>query len=230
VASNSRTSSSVTWWKSSKTWPTASNPGGIVAHTTSSASSANWRHADSGPTGGPYRAHRGEHARAGGDPVVDENHRVTRDVHRGTPTAVGALAAVKFLGFAIDGGLQLLFADAEIAHQAVVDHHATAGGDRTHREFLPLRHTELAHEEDVKGRLQGRRDLPPDGHAATRQAEHQQVVLSAIGRQLVSQDLAGFSAVPERAPRISAGEPAPSAHRDLFRYRGHIQRTSTRVF
>ena len=65
-------------------------------------------------------------------------------------------------------------------------------------------------------------DLPPDGHAAARQAEHQQVVLAAVGRQLLSQDLAGFAAVPEGAPRISSGEPAPSAHRGHFRYRGHL--------
>jgi hypothetical protein len=136
---------------------------------------------------------------------------------------------MEFLGFAVDRGLQLFVADAEIAHQAVVDHHPAAGGDCAHGEFLPVRHTELAHQENVQRCPQERRDLPPDGYAATRKTEHQQVVLAAIGRQLLSQDFAGFSAVPERAPRISTGEPAPSAHRDHFRYRGHIQRTTASV-
>src|SRR5258705_11220599 len=112
---------------------------------------------------------------------------------------------------------------------AIVAPHPPAAGKCTHRELLPLRYTELAHQEHVKRRPQERRDLPPDGHAATRQPEHQQVVYPAVGRQLVSQDLAGVSAVPEDAPRISTGESAPSAHRDLFHYRGHIQRTTAGV-
>ncbi len=144
----------------------------------------------------------------------------------GPAAAVGALAAMQFLGFAVDRGPQLLVADAEVAHQVVVDHHAATARERTHREFLPLRHTELAHQEHVERRLQNDRDLPPDRHAAARQAEHQQVVLAAVGRQLLSQDLAGFSAVPEGAPRISSGEPAPSAHRSHLRYRGLFQRTT----
>ena len=166
--------------------------------------------------GGPDRAHRRQHAGTCGDPVVDEDHGAAGDVHRRPPAAVGALSAMEFLGFVSDRGLQLFVADAEIAHQAVVEHHAAAAGEGTHRELLPLRHPELAHQEHVKRRAQKRRDLPPDGHATPRQAEHQQVVLAAVGRQLLSQDPAGFSAVPEGAPRISAGEPAPSAHRDLI--------------
>ena len=39
---------------------------------------------------------------------------------------------------------------------------------------------------------------------------------------------AGGGAQPTAA--IPLYEPAPSAHRDLFRYRGHIQRTTTGVF
>ena len=50
-------------------------------------------------------------------------------------------------------------------------------------------------------------------------------------REIVDPDVAsglkiGVAAVPEGTPGISAGEPAPSAHRDLFEYRGHFQRTT----
>ena len=38
-------------------------------------------------------------------------------------------------------------ADSEAAHHAVIDDHATAGGQRAHRQLLPLRHTELADQE-----------------------------------------------------------------------------------
>ena len=133
------------------------------------------RHRDNdlGRIGRPHRANRCEHAGAGGDPVIDEDHRVTR-MSTGSPSAaIGGLAAMKFRGFAVYRNPQLFVADAEIAHQVVVDDNAASGREGTHREFLPLRHTELAHQEHVERRVQERGDLPPDGHAAARKAEHQ---------------------------------------------------------
>jgi hypothetical protein len=117
--------------------------------------------------GCPHGTHGGKHAGTRGDAVVDEDHCVARDVDRSTPTAVGALPPMKLLGLAVDRGLQLLVADAETAHQVVVDHHAATRSDGAHREFLPLRHTELAHQENVQRRVQERCDFPADGHTAT---------------------------------------------------------------
>ncbi len=100
----------------------------------------------------------------------------------GCPAApVGPLAPVELVGLAVDRRAQRLVADAEAAHQVLVDHQATAAGERAHRELFPVRHAELANQEDVERRPQRRRDLPADRHAAARQPENQQVI-SARGR------------------------------------------------
>ena len=104
----------------------------------------------------------------------------------------------------------------------LVDDGIATGGQRAHREFLPLRDAELSNQEHVERCAQRVGDLPSDRNSTPGQAEHQQVVVIAVGRQLLRQDLAGLAAVPEHTARLSASESAPSAHCSHSRRRGHL--------
>ena len=186
-------------------------PAGIVTHTTSSASPRELtarrcgtdRYGHHHPRGlcGPDRAHRGPHAGAGGDAVVDEERPCSDEDRRWTALPVGVLAAAQFLGLAVDHALQRLVGDVQAGDQLVVHHDPATGRDGAHRELFPLRHTELADQKDVERRPETEGHLPADGNAAACKPEHQQVISAVIGRQRLSQDSAGFAAVPEDAPR-----------------------------
>ncbi len=85
-----------------------------------------------------------------------------------------------------------------------------------------MRHPELADQEDIERRPERGGDLPADRNATARQPENQKVVSAVIGRQRLSQDLAGFAAVPEGPSRASSCESTPTGHDYVFPFRGLI--------
>jgi hypothetical protein len=59
------------------------------------------------------------------------------------------------------------------------------------------RYTELADEKDVEGRVERLRDLEPDGYAAARQREHDDIVAAGVRDEPPGQPASGVAAVEE---------------------------------
>ena len=221
ASSSSRTSLSVVWVKSQYECPTATNGDGVVAQTTSSTSAPSSaagrlgrrRHGDD-DAGRPEAAQGldgGPHARARGQPVVDEDHRSGGHSRRGPIAAVRALPPHKLAALAVGHTLDDLGRDAQAAHHVIVDHDDAAAGDRAHRDLFVAGDAELADHEDVEGRPESPGDLVGHRDAAARQAEDHDVVAVAE--------------VPEQAPEHPAGVAAVSGRRAAAGWRPHGSRT-----
>jgi len=81
-------------------------------------------------------------------------------------------------------------------HVGIQNPHA-ARGKRAHCQFLPSRHPQFSHDENIQRRMQLARDLIPDRHTATRQRKHDQVARIAQVRQLASEILPGVRPIEE---------------------------------
>ena len=75
---------------------------------------------------------------------------------------------------------QLIGGDPGRAHRHRVEHADTALADRTHPQLGLRRHTELAHDDDVQGRLQCPGDLETDRDTAARQREDERGVVAHV--------------------------------------------------
>ena len=131
----------------------------------------------------PHRLQRGAHRRAGCEPIVDDYRRQALQLERrGVPT-VEPLAPVE-LELLLDGDpLDLSGGESCLRDHIGVQHAHTAAGDRSEGQFLVPGHTELAHEHHIQRRRQRQRHLIRDGHAATRQPEHDDVITPGVGVQ-----------------------------------------------
>ena len=130
-------------------------------------------------------------------PTVD-NTIVLVNVDSRAPAPIGQLSPLEFGCFPFPDFLQLRIGDSQAAHDRFVDHHRAAGGDGPHGQLGPVRHAQLADEEDVQWRSECRGELPADGHTAPRKAQHHDVGAAAVGREAPRQDTARLAAVPER--------------------------------
>ncbi len=91
-------------------------------------------------------------------------------------------------------------------------HHAhAAAGDRAHRQLLLPRHAELADDEDVERRAECRRDAMRHWHAASRQAEDNDVIPPAVSL--------GNSGAEEQACLDAVAE-SIAAHMGIVVHRG----------
>jgi hypothetical protein len=114
------------------------------------------------------------------------------------------------VSFALGDVSELLRADAQRAHDVVVDHDAPAGGQRSHRELRVAGRAQLAHDERVEGSAEGRGHFPCHRDTAACQAQHDDVISSVVGGEQVRQHPTGLAAVTEHAP--GALRWASSAH------------------
>ena len=158
------------------------------------------------------RRHRGEHARPGGQSVVDQNHRLAGDVERWPTVAVGGLTADQLTALTLGDLLQLLRGHAQAAQHIIVDHDTATAGQRAHRELLVTGCTELADDERIQGSVQCGGHLPCDGNAAARQTQDDDVGLAAVGLQQSGQHLTRLAAVAEHPPGLVASQAARSCH------------------
>jgi hypothetical protein len=137
------------------------------------------------------------HGRAGGDAVVDQDHGPALHLHGWPRAPVQALAAGQFGLFAGGDRVDLLLGyPHQAGHTRLQDAHA-AGADRTHREFLVVRHAELAYQQQIELGAQRGRHRRGNRHAAARQGQHDHVGPVRVRRKLLGQQFAGVRAVLE---------------------------------
>jgi hypothetical protein len=117
--------------------------------------------------------YRGQHAGTGRQTVVDEDDSLTGDVDGGPTAAVCGLAPDQLAALAFGDFTELLGCDPQRAQHVVVDHHTTAEGHGSRREFIVSGRAELANHERVERGAERRRHLPGHGAAAPRQPEDQ---------------------------------------------------------
>src|SRR5439155_9294745 len=78
----------------------------------------------------------------------------------------------------------------------VHDAHAAAG-DSTHGKLTMARHPELTHQEDIKRRIERRRDFVADRDAATRKRENELVAVLSVLVELRREHVAGLVPIPK---------------------------------
>ncbi len=120
----------------------------------------------------PRRSDSGPHRRTGGDAVVDEDRRATRETQWWPTTTVGAFAAIHFGTFALGDSLELTRGMGNECEQFLVANDHASGADRAHREFGLSGHADLADHQYVQRCAQGSGHLDRHRHAAARQPEH----------------------------------------------------------
>ena len=131
----------------------------------------------------------------GGQPVIDENHRLAGHVDGRAAAAVGGLAPDQFPAFAFGDIAQLLRCDAQRAQHVVVDHDASTAGQCAHGELFVTGRAELAHDERIQRSAEGRSHFPCDGNSAAGQTQDDDAFASAVCAEQIGQDAAGFTAV-----------------------------------
>ena len=96
-----------------------------------------YRHDDLGGRHVAQRLDRREHAGAGGEPVVDQDHRSAGQLQRCAPAAIGRLATLQFAALPFGRLAQLLGRDTQSPHHVVVDDDPAAAG---HGRLAPWHH------------------------------------------------------------------------------------------
>ena len=123
---------------------------------------------------------RGAHARARRQAVIHQDQDLAGDVRWGTVLPVGALASLQLPAFFAGDLLDDLRWDLHAAHDVLVEHDDPATGDCAHRQLFMAGDAELANDEHIERSAQGGGDLVRDGHAATRQRQHDDVVATLV--------------------------------------------------
>ena len=143
--------------------------------------------------------HRRQHAGAGRQTVIDQNHCLAGDLGGATAAPVGSLTTDQFAAFTLGDITELLRGDPQRAQHVVVDNHPSPTGQGPDGELFVPGRAELAHHERVERRTDRGGDLPGHRDAAARQTEDQHVRVPAVGVEQPGQDTAGLSTVPEHA-------------------------------
>ena len=102
--------------------------------------------------------------------------RPIADIERPAPPDLGKLR----IAHTVEGSL----ADSDQADDVVIadGQRFDAVDHRTHGELRLLWHADLARDDEVERRAQGRRNLAGDRHAAARQGEHDRVLVAVVGQ------------------------------------------------
>lgn len=154
----------------------------------------------------------GEGGGAGGDAVVDEEHRASGQ--RGARATLSE--AVRLPGqlglLAVLDGVDIGAGDVAHADDVVAEHLGAALADGAEAQLPVVRDAELADDDHVQGCVQGAGHLVGDDHAATRQAEHDGVVEFQMPQPL-GELPSGIRAVCE----VHGSTPASGEMRDSLR-------------
>ena len=150
------------------------------------------RHRNHNPGGVflPESQHRGIHACAGRQPIVYQDYGFSFDLGVRPVVAIGLFAAFKLSLFPAGCLFDSFGGDPQAAdHLGVQDPHP-AGGDGSHGQLFLARDAQLSHQEDVQRSIDRPGDLVGNGHAASRQGQHQGIIAVGILLQEGCQRLA----------------------------------------
>jgi hypothetical protein len=146
------------------------------------------------------------HRRSRRQAVVNKDHRATANGWRVSGAPVFAIAPVQLQSLAHGHLLNDRLRYAEVADHILAQYLDSPRSDRAHCELRMARHAKLANEEDIKRDEQFRRDFVPDGYAAARQCQENDVgstcVLAQVGREMAP----GVGAIQKPHRQIEAAE------------------------
>jgi hypothetical protein len=154
------------------------------------------------------------HARAGRQPVINQDDDVARHVGRRAVDAVSALAPLELGQLVLGDLVDELRRDVQAAHHLVVEHARAAGGDGPQRQLFHAGHAKLSNEENVQGGPQRAGHQESHRHATARQGQHDHVVTSGVALELLGQFPAGVESVAkEHGSLLSSTGPARASER-----------------
>jgi len=123
------------------------------------------------------------HTRAGGEPVIDENHRLRCELDAGTLTAISALASRQFSALSLGYGVDHIVRQTRIADYVVIQDPGAPRGDRTEGELFMSRYAELTHHEHIERNSERLRDFEAHRHSAARKREHDGALATGVRRE-----------------------------------------------
>lgn len=129
---------------------------------------------------GADRLDRREHAGAGGQAVVDEDHCSSRDIERTAPTAIGGFPALEFGRLCGGHRANLVGGQAQRADDVVGEDDAAAGRQGAEGELRIAGYAQFADDQGVQRRVQGGGDFPGHGDPAARKPEHDHALAPSI--------------------------------------------------
>ena len=135
------------------------------------------------------------HGGAGGKAVVHEDDRAATHVGGRAMTAIDTLATRELLLLPAGQRVDHAVGDAQGLHDFLIEDAHAARGDGAERVLLVPGDAQLAYDEDVQRRPQRARHFRGDGHAATRQREHQHVRALGVRAELSGEETTGFTAI-----------------------------------
>ena len=122
------------------------------------------------------------------DPVVDHDHRLARQCHRGFRPAVFELAPLDLFELPLDFAVDVVVLDAEGLDHFLVEDGArmVAINHRADSQFRLTRRAELAHDHDIEGCPESLDDLARHGQAATWNGKHDHSLVLVGGQRAAS--------------------------------------------
>jgi hypothetical protein len=147
------------------------------------------------------RLDRRAHAGAGGQTVVDQDHRLTGKIGHGAALPVSLLTAQQFAALPLGYPLDDLRCYVQASDDIVIDDDYPATGDRPHGQLLAPRYAKLADHEDVEWSAEALRDLISHRHTASRQPQSYHVRASPVVIQQTRQHPARIPTITEKPIR-----------------------------
>jgi hypothetical protein len=143
----------------------------------------------------------GMHARAGREPVIDENHDFVADVRRGSPFPVGALPSSQLTSFLLGNALYNLRAYPQAPDHIVIDDDHAAARDRPHRQLAIARDAKLAYQEHVEWGPQRTRYFECHRNSASRKSEDDHIATVPVALEEAGKHTTCLSPIPEETVR-----------------------------
>ena len=140
-------------------------------------------------------AHRRFHRRAGGEPVVDDDHGLARERWLRAIAVVRAVTPLELDTLALGDRLNRRRRDAERCDDIPAEDAHAPSRDRANREFRMTGGAQLPYQENVQRRAEPSSDCERDWHAAAGKRENQDLVLMAIPLEGFREALAGFVSI-----------------------------------
>lgn len=138
----------------------------------------------------------GAHGGASRDAIIDDDRGAARDIRARSAVEVLPAPPLDFLELAVAGPLELEFGDALQSNDVLISHddRPRAISQGSHRQLGMIRNADLAHQDQIKGRVERGSDLDGDRDPAAWQRL----------REVASAMLPlGFRAAPHTASRGS---------------------------